>query len=59
MAIKASLVSSIQVRTYGTKLYWVVVCLKNGRALQGTKDAWEVLAIEAAALRNGVEVVRV
>jgi hypothetical protein len=32
MAIKASLVSSIQVRTYGTKLYWVVVCLKNGRA---------------------------
>jgi hypothetical protein len=57
MCIKADQVSSIQVRTYSTNLYWVVVCLTNGRTLQATKDAWEVLAIRAAALRNGVEVV--
>ena len=56
MAIKADQVSQVQVRPYGSAKYWVVLCLRNGRCLQATKDVWEVLAIRAAALRNDVPV---
>ena len=56
MAVKADQVSQVQVRPYGKARYWVILCLKNGRCLQATKDVWEVLGIKAAALRNDVPV---
>ena len=57
VAIKASDVQGIQVRPYTKALRWVVVVLKNGRALDATKSLEEVAAIQEAAARNNVRCV--